>query len=329
MISFIIPCYNSEKTICRCVNSIIFQNLKDYEILIINDGSTDKTEEIVKSKYSNNNKIKYFYKENEGQGIARNFGIKKAGGEYLTFIDSDDYYFKNTLNKIEEILDSQYDLYIYKMKKSNNKCNVDTEQLVNGKIIYNNINVLEGMLINQGEFNWIDTSACNKIYKKSIINQYNIYFKSERSVLSEDALFNFEYFMNIKQIVLFPLITYCYVMNASSFTHTYHNNSLDKLKNLFVELKEMQYDALNKEEVSELINYKIFKCIKFCIYSDFCFNKGKEIRNFVDYYNEEKYQMNDKVYFTKSERVFGKLIKGKNIYLLKIFLFIKKIRNGE
>lgn len=109
-ISFIISAYNAEKTIEKCVDSILNQKKVDdidFEIIVVNDGSNDNTK-LVKEKYKD--KIKYFEKENGGCSLARNFGVKKATGDYYIFIDSDDY-IKNTLIKdIEKYINEDFDL---------------------------------------------------------------------------------------------------------------------------------------------------------------------------------------------------------------------------
>ena len=96
-VSIIVPCYNVEKYIDRCLLSLINQTLKEIEIILINDGSTDRTDEIIQ-KYLNDNRIKYFKRTNHGIGNTRNFGLKEATGEYIGFVDSDDYI---ELNMIE------------------------------------------------------------------------------------------------------------------------------------------------------------------------------------------------------------------------------------
>ena len=104
MISIIITAYNAEKTIEKCISSILENDYNNYEIIIVNDGSTDKTEQIVELFASD--KIKYFSKPNTGVADSRNYGIEKAKGEYITFIDSDDYvkndYFENLDEYIKE-----------------------------------------------------------------------------------------------------------------------------------------------------------------------------------------------------------------------------------
>ena len=88
-LSVVIPVYNTEQYLPRCIESLINQTYKNIEIVIINDGSTDKTDSIIK-KYINDSRIKYYNRSNHGIGKTRNFGIKEATGEYITFIDSDD-----------------------------------------------------------------------------------------------------------------------------------------------------------------------------------------------------------------------------------------------
>ena len=92
MISFIIAAYNAEKTIENTINSILNQQKSDleYEIIVVNDGSTDDLNSIMK-KFEENEKIKYFIKENTGVADTRNYGVDKASGKYIIFVDSDDY----------------------------------------------------------------------------------------------------------------------------------------------------------------------------------------------------------------------------------------------
>ena len=104
MISFIIPSYNSANTIKRAIESILNQTLKtEFEVIVVDDGSNDNTEEVVR-KYENDERIKYFKKENSGVADTRNYGVKVATGEYIIFVDSDDYISENLLKDIEPYL---------------------------------------------------------------------------------------------------------------------------------------------------------------------------------------------------------------------------------
>ena len=103
-VSIIVPVYNAEKYLKKCLNSLVKQTLDEIEIIIINDGSVDKSQEII-NEFSNQypDKIKSYIQSNSGQAVARNFGLKKAIGEYVLFIDSDDYIELNTCERGYEI----------------------------------------------------------------------------------------------------------------------------------------------------------------------------------------------------------------------------------
>lgn len=108
MISIIITAYNAERTIERCLNSILDTKYNDYEIILINDGSTDNTEEVIQLFATD--KIKYFSKPNTGVADSRNFGIEKANGDYITFVDSDDYVASNYFENVDKYMAQGVDL---------------------------------------------------------------------------------------------------------------------------------------------------------------------------------------------------------------------------
>ncbi len=122
-ISVIIPVYNTQKYIEKCLDSVKKQTYRDIEVIIVNDGSTDKSEEIINSWSEENKdiKINYFKKENGGLSSARNYGVKKANGDYLMFLDSDDYIDENLFSSMKEYIDKQIDVIKYKMVKVNNE----------------------------------------------------------------------------------------------------------------------------------------------------------------------------------------------------------------
>ena len=118
-VSVIIPTYNSDKYLKKCIESILLQTYKNIEIIIINDGSTDKTDDIVK-KYEDE-RIKYYKNKNQGIGKSRNYGIKQSTGEYIMFVDSDDYIDESAVEEmIKKITDSNLDMLVcdfYKIEK--------------------------------------------------------------------------------------------------------------------------------------------------------------------------------------------------------------------
>lgn len=133
-LSIIIPVYNVEKYIEHCLNSIKLQTMKDFEIIIINDGATDNSEKIIKEYQKNNPDliIKYLKKENGGLASARNYGVKFAEGDYISFIDPDDYLDSNTYEDLKVYMDKKIDVIKFKLKLVNNKKEVI--ELVNGPV---------------------------------------------------------------------------------------------------------------------------------------------------------------------------------------------------
>lgn len=121
-ISIIVPVYNTETYLKKCLDSLINQKYENYEIIIINDGSTDNSEEIIKDyskKYSK--LVKYYKKDNTGIADTRNYGIEKSTGDYILFVDSDDYISTSLLDDIKEYINSGIDLIKFKIKKVNEK----------------------------------------------------------------------------------------------------------------------------------------------------------------------------------------------------------------
>lgn len=128
MISIIINAYNAEKTIEKCINSILENEYEDYEIIVVNDGSTDKTEQIAQLFASN--KIRYYLKKNTGIADSRNFGIEKAKGEYITFVDSDDYVSNEYFEGLSKYLNEGIDI----IKRKAVIINKDKEEKILGPV---------------------------------------------------------------------------------------------------------------------------------------------------------------------------------------------------
>ena len=112
-ISVIVPVYNTSNYLVRCLDSIKEQTYRNYEVIIINDGSTDNCQSIIEEYVNNNRQFRCFYKENGGLASARNLGIKKSRGEYIYFVDSDDYILNKSLEiMVNEIVKNEADMAI-------------------------------------------------------------------------------------------------------------------------------------------------------------------------------------------------------------------------
>lgn len=224
LLSVIIPVYNVEKYIGRCLDSIISQTFTNWECIIIDDGSLDKSGLICDKYAKQDTRIQVIHKKNHGVGSARNDGILKAKGRYLTFIDSDDIInpetFENYIKYIEKsdwviIGLQQVDLDLNPLNKVSK---------VNQPIISEENNYEDVLIKSTSE--WMMFCAVwNKIYRTDIIRKNNILFSLSTN-LHEDRIFNLYYAGHANRVVLLPYIGYNYVVNPQSITHTKIKSSI-------------------------------------------------------------------------------------------------------
>ena len=234
MISFIIPAYNAENTIENTINSILNQtNQKiDYEIIIVNDGSTDKTAKMLE-KFDTNEKVKCYNKQNSGVADTRNFGVNKASGEYIIFVDSDDYISQNLLTDIEPYLKENIDLikwnpiFVDENKQVLNKPSSAYFQKVVGE---------EGFNLLFGKDNFIDC-LWNYAIKKEIMLEF------PKGAYHEDFAVMPLIILNAKSMVSINKYEYYYVQSQNSIMR---NNDKQKAKNKLQD-KITHYDNLIKK----------------------------------------------------------------------------------
>ena len=206
LISIIVPCFNSEKTIAACLMAIKKQSYSNIEIIVIDDGSTDATVSIAEKLAKNDNRIKVYSKPNEGVSIARNYGIEKATGEYIGFVDADDTIICNMYEKmILAIENKQVGLVVCKYSTNKNKS-------IGDDFSWNKDQYMQEMFLPSCQ---IAAFVWNRLYRKEYIDKYSIRFHTDIKVC-EDTLFNFEYSKNINSI---------YVVNESLYEYRINSNS--------------------------------------------------------------------------------------------------------
>lgn len=248
-VSLIVPIYNSQNYLEKCIKSLLNQTLKDIQIILINDGSTDNSEKIIKS--FDDERIVYISKNNEGIGKTRNLGIDKATGEFLAFVDSDDY------------LNEHFCEYMYQ-KAVNDDCDLvvcdffeDRNTLVGIKFKdFKDTNLRETPeLINN-----INLGPCNKLYKKSLFDDKSNRF--EENLKYEDAPFVVKMLLSANKIgKVNDYLTY-YVIHSNSETTIRDKRMYDILEitDIIVnDLKKVDYpnDSLVSLAVMILTDYTI------------------------------------------------------------------------
>lgn len=211
LISIIVPAYNVEKYIKACLDSIIIQTYSNFEVIVINDGSTDQTKKML-NEYESNPKIRIFSQENGGLSAARNHGLKLANGELVCFIDSDDSVKSDYLEKLVApfIEDVDVDITVcgYQEKFENSVINhVLKSQKITGR------KATEDLLIKQQDFNVL---AWNKLYRKSLFSDYKIEYPVRQ--IHEDNLTTYKLFFHAQKIVYISDELYVYQRTHSEIT---------------------------------------------------------------------------------------------------------------
>lgn len=209
MISIIIPTYNIEKYVKQCVDSILKQSYKDYEIIIVDDGSTDSTLELLHREYDSNKYIQIYTQNNQGSGIARNLGLEKSNGKYIMFIDGDDWIEPKMLEAYINIINKyDYDLICSSYFEENYfGNNVKTELYKVDTLSLKNQNECRKKYIHL----YLDELVCaphRNLYKSEIIKKNNITFPDLRR--SQDIVFNYSYFKYVNSLYVDTNIYYHY-----------------------------------------------------------------------------------------------------------------------
>ena len=214
-LSIIIPVYNSESYITQCIDSILTQSFTNFELILVNDGSTDSSDKICDEYAQKDSRVVVIHKENGGVSSARNKGIDFAKGEWIMFVDSDDYLSTTYLSAFPMNIEHDMEVCGMKMMNDNNQSYCPKQTMLytteNMSKFYNDI--FDNPYI---------TSPCTKILKRTLLNKYNVRF-DERIKITEDTLFIMNYLLNSKSIYLIPNNGY-YYRNPENIANKYRQN---------------------------------------------------------------------------------------------------------
>lgn len=310
-VSVIVPVYNVEKYIKKCLNSLVNQTLDEVEIVVVNDGSPDNSQKIIDEYTKKYKNIKSYVKENGGLSDARNYGIKRATGKYISFVDSDDYIRKDMLEKMYNYaIQKNFDVVVC---DSINVYSDGTEILIKSNNNYSDDDVKNYIIS--------PPMACTRLFKKSIFDK--IEFK--KNIYYEDLEMTPKVINLTKKIGFVSDGLYYYVQRDGSIMK--QNVFNDKLLNIFDVLKSNK-DLLENEFPQEIEYMYITHLLRTASLRFLDYDNGKEyvykIHNIMKEYFP-KWKNNE--YYKKSSfklRTICILTYNKNILLLKI---IKKITN--
>ncbi|HBA50116.1 MAG TPA: hypothetical protein DCZ91_20450 [Lachnospiraceae bacterium] len=256
-VSVIIPVYNTENYLEECIGSVVGQDYTNLEIILINDGSTDRSGFICKKWKAIDSRIKYVEKENEGQGIARNLGIRMATGKYLIFVDSDDYIEHNLVSQVySRITEEKADICVYASCGIGDKGNGGGLEfkLAKGTYVEANRELLGQMI----------PILCNKMFSVGLLRRTGV---SMNNRMCEDLVFNARIYMEAEKICFLDMSLYNYrYLREGNFSTNYGRyyeveESIQELNELF--LREDRFDKYWQQLYE--ISFNMFKTILFRI----------------------------------------------------------------
>jgi glycosyltransferase involved in cell wall biosynthesis len=320
-LSIIVPVYGVEKYIDKCLNSLVKQSLKEIEIIVVNDGTKDNSQKIV-DKYVKKypDKIKSYIKENGGQGSARNYGLKKATGEYIGYVDSDDFVEKDMYKKLyNKAKENNYDIVVcgnYNVSEDYQNKNIDA--------FINNYNTdLENIFFGK-------MAVWNKIYKRDILIKNKLEFKEK--VWYEDLAFTLKAIMNSNTFAFIDEPLYDYLIREGS---TMNNSNVQRNLEILDAFNDiLSYIQHNKKE-------EYFSKIEFLAIDHIYISaivrvlkaeaddkvKRETINKLIDYMNKKFPNYKNNKYIntlSKNRKIIYKLINIKMYGLINLIFKVKK-----
>lgn len=272
-VSVIIPVYNKEAYLDACMESLVNQTVKEIEILLINDGSTDGSALVCDKWKEKDNRVKVVHKENEGAALTRNMGISMAEGTYISFVDADDY-----------MATDAYEICIREMEASSADCCYFGRNLVSkGQILSHSVKIDKkqeyvgeevrsefikfffGTLPeNEYQRNYVTSSACCTFYNRDFLVDNGIYFPKMK--YNEDLFFNLELCKVANHILVIPDMLYYNNLLQTSSSRGYQEDRFDVYKTIHDKLMEYVLYAVDEEDAVRRIRFTfalfVCKCVK-------------------------------------------------------------------
>ncbi len=258
LVTVVVPVYKAEQYLERCISSIVHQTYQNIEVLLIDDGSPDACPHLCDAWAKRDPRVHVVHKTNEGLGCARNTGIEYSEGEYICFIDSDDYIARDTIEKAY-LAAEQYgaDVVCFGMS-----CVSGSGQIVNSyvpqrmKQVYFGEEIRDDLLLQMignnpdtGEQCQIPLSACCKLYSMELIEAIGWRFVSEKEIISEDFYSIMRIMHFVKSVAVVPEALYFYCENMNSVTHTYYPDRFEKICWFYVKMMELIYELNYSDKI--------------------------------------------------------------------------------
>lgn len=236
------PAYNAAKFLRQALDSILQQSYKDYEIILVNDGSKDDTVLVCQEYQAKDPRVVFINKDNEGVAVTRNRALDNAKGEYVLFIDSDDIIYSNTLQHLYDVIAAEkpdFLRYEYQcIDELGNACFPNYQkkkrEKYSGRII-DSASFMKNVMLDE-------YYLCMNVFKQSILNEYNIRFMPG-CTYNEDTLFIVQYLVHSKTNVYSPVLFYGYRKYSGAVTSHFTEKNYEDVKHVFRELQQIYNNA--------------------------------------------------------------------------------------
>lgn len=276
LFSVIVPMYNAEKYIRECVESVLNQSEKDFELIIVDDGSTDKSSLIADEYAMNDNRVRVIHQMNMGLFHTRCVAIEKSLGKYVVFVDADDLLKNNALQRLKsEVITGHFDMIIYRAETF-----YENGEVVFQKKLFEDDSIFEKDDKKQLYYRIISDECLNDLWIKAI--EINCFKTSKmwsfpRITMGEDLVHTLEPITNAKRIKYIDDVLYSYRIVNDSMTRSYQSNVFDSVKFVHLELRKYILDwKMDSFDIMQLYNKRFLKRIcSISLFAPFKI-KGKE-----------------------------------------------------
>ena len=342
LVSIVLPVYNVEKYLDRCMESVINQTYQHLEILLIDDGATDSCPQKCDVWAQKDRRIRVIHKENAGLGMARNTGIGQASGEYICFFDSDDYVEPDTVEAcVAAARENEAELVVF----GHSDVTPEGECLqthvphpykpcFSGEEITSTLLPMSLYADQKTGEDWETVlSACNKLYSMAVIRKTGWRFVSEREIISEDFYSLTELHGHLRKVYVLDRVFYHYTVNNASLSRSYKADRFDKIKSFYESMvtlsKRMELEAVLDQPIKAVTFALIIGAMKLAVVSGLSFRqrRGELGRMIKDDFLQSLVRTTDYSGVGMPKKLLYKAIKNRLVLLCYFFVYLRNKRN--
>ena len=319
LVSIIVPVYKVEKYLRRCIDSVLNQTYKNIEVILVDDGSPDKCGKICDEYAKDNKRVKVFHKKNGGLSDARNYGLKKAQGQYIYFLDSDDWIETNTIAILaEKIIKTKADIAVGGIKtvgdySSYNNLWYDKD------LILNHDEAIQALLENK----FMASHACNKLFKREVIKKFSF----PKGLLYEDIYIMHKIFLHCEKVAITKEYLYDYYQREDSISNQH------SIKNDFEYINAFAQRYQDMKDISSIYDEICYYQLGYAIANTFlhnCFTKTDrkiykmEINKCLAFLKSKKLKKIMQKKNNQKQNMYIKFVQIFKIHSRKTYLLLKR-----